>query len=127
MKILRYLLIILLPVLVLTQSEERIDTRPVVEKINWQVDSAQGCIMAIENNTVQYEEVWMQAPPGGITITSADTDETLTLSNLTAPFWAEVSFYATDNGIYIKSIRFLKQFECDSDGYIIGEYDENLD
>jgi hypothetical protein len=127
MKIIRYLLIILLPVLVLSQSEERIDTRPVVEKINWQVDNDQGCIMAIENNSICYEEIWMQTPPGGITITSADTDETLMLSNLTAPFWAEVSFYATDNGIYIKSIRFLKQFEYDSEGYIIGEYNEDID
>jgi len=127
MKILRYLLIILLPVLVLSQGEERIDTRPVVENINWQVDNDQGCIMAIENNTILYEEIYMQAPPGGITITSADTDETLTLSNLTAPFWAEVSFYATDNGVFIKSIRFLKQFEYDSEGNVIGEYDEDID
>jgi hypothetical protein len=127
MKILKYLLIILLPVLVLSQGEERIDTRPVVEKINWQVDNSQGCVMAIEDNTVCYEEVWMQAPPDGITVTSADTDETLSLSNLTAPFWAEVSYYATDNGIYIKSIRFLKQFEFDSEGNVIGEYDEDID
>jgi len=127
MKIIRYLFILLLPVLVLSQGEERIDTRPVIEQINWQVDNDQGCIMAIENNTVLYEEIYMHAPPSGIIITAADTDETLTLSNLTAPFWAEVSFYATENGVYIKSIRFLKQFEYDSDGNVIGEYDEDID
>ena len=128
MKIIKYLFIILLPVLVLTQSPEKDPaTRPVVEQINWQVDNDQGCIMAIENGAFLYEEVWMHAPPGGIAITSADTDENLTVSNLTTPFWAEVSFYATDDGIYIKSIRFLKQFDYDSDGNIIGEYNEKID
>ena len=126
MKYAKYLFIILLPMFIFAQQEEKTNTRSVVENYDWKVDNDQGCVLAIENGAVMFEEQWMHAPPSGITIND-DAGTAITLSSLVAPFWAEVSYYGKDDKVYIQSIRFLKQFEYDSKGYVIGEYDEKID
>ena len=128
MKLIKYIFIIL-PVFLFAQRTDKtpiagdVKTIVVDDNYDWSVEAEQGCVLAINGDSINFEEQWMHFAPEGTAFISKE-NTTLSFESLEPPFWAEVSFCAKGSRIYVKSLRFLKQFEYDAEGYIIGDFAE---
>ena len=121
MKYVKYLILILLPVLVFAQTEENAPSMS--SRADGMREDIRGIVIAIDENGVNFNEEVMQLSPDGTTIVSED-DAITDFASLHAPFYAEVDIYWIGDVTYLKSIHVLKQFEYDSEGAIIGTYEE---
>ena len=117
MKLIRCMFIIL-PILVSAQSAQR----AAISRIDcdWLVENRQGCVLAIRDNEINFEEQWMHYSPAGVIITSRE-HANVSIEALRPPFWAEVSFYGKGRNTYIISLRFLDQLKYDEAGHIVDE------
>jgi hypothetical protein len=129
MKYLVSLIIILLfPLSLLAQSRDTDKTERVEERshaleqdYDWKVEDNIGTVMAIDGDSIMYEEQWMIPAPTGLVITGENADETIGLAMLEAPFRAQVTYYRKGKYIYIEKLQFLEQYKYDSEDNIIEE------
>jgi len=114
----KYLYLILLPLLILAQSTKKILPISSEEEYDWSVSDKNGMVLRVSGDSIDYEEKWMHIPAQGVSITSK-TNEPIQLENLRPPFEVIVSFYGKNGRVYIKSLQFLRQFAYDAEGMII--------
>ena len=124
MKSIKYLLILILPMLIWAQDKKEIIVPSNLTQYDGSMDSLQGCVLEMKDGLINFEESWMSLAPEGVKITVKDSPKLRSVADLRAPFWAVISTGWIGEKTYIKSIHMLQQFEYGSDGGIDGEYKE---
>lgn len=81
-----------------------------------------GLILAVENNTINFEEMWLRILPptakqAPVIVTNAN-EELIRYNNLIAPCLAEITYEYVKDEIAPRKIKVLKQYQYDSKGFI---------
>jgi hypothetical protein len=98
------------------------DISQFINTADWSVSNAQGLIMAVSGDSLNYEERWIHILPGGATALSTKEHAPLPLENIQAPCWVEISYFGKGKRVYLESLRLLLQFEYDKDGTVVGDF-----
>lgn len=118
MRYIKYLCLIILPLLIFAQDTDDEKTAPFFTGDGDRSVLRQGCVLAISGDSINFEERWVHPSPTGVVMSSED-GEVISFKELRPPFWAEVSYYRKGPRVYLKTLHFLKQLEYSAEGYII--------
>jgi len=122
MKYVKYVYLILLPLLIYAQATDKAEALKKadisIENCDWCIVDQQGIVLAISGDSINFEEKWLHPVPAGLILT-AKSDAQITIQSLEPPFLARVSLFGKGKRTYLSELHFLKQFKHSRDGMIV--------
>jgi hypothetical protein len=98
------------------------DARPSGD-YDWIMENERGLVIAVESDSICYEEMWLYPAPGGGL--HSDEESLIDFDELEAPFYAEITYYCKKPHHYVASLRVIRQLRFDDRNHVIGM--ENID